>query len=33
MTLAWHLAWKEDSDMAGISIKQIQQYEAVFIST
>jgi CDP-glucose 4,6-dehydratase len=33
MTLAWHLAWKEDSHMAGISIEQIQQYEEVFIST
>jgi CDP-glucose 4,6-dehydratase len=28
MTLAWHLAWKEDSDMADISIEQIQKYEA-----
>jgi CDP-glucose 4,6-dehydratase len=33
MTLAWHLAWKEDSDMADITIEQIQRYEAAFIST
>ena len=33
MTLAWHLAWKEDSDMADISIEQIHQYEAASIST
>ena len=33
MTLVWHQAWKEHADMADISIKQIQQYEAVLIST
>ena len=33
MTLAWHLAWKEDSDMADISIEQIQKYEAASTSS
>ena len=28
MTLAWHHAWKDNTDMADISIEQIQQYEA-----
>ena len=28
MTLAWHHAWKDNADMADISIEQIQQYEA-----
>jgi CDP-glucose 4,6-dehydratase len=28
MTLAWHQAWKQDSDMAAISVQQIQEYEA-----
>lgn len=28
MTLAWHQAWKQDSDMAAISVQQIQAYEA-----
>ena len=28
MTLAWHQAWKEGSDMAAISARQIQEYEA-----
>ena len=29
MTLAWHQAWKQGSDMATISVQQIQEYEAV----
>ncbi len=28
MTLAWHQAWKQGSDMAAISAQQIQEYEA-----
>ncbi len=28
MTLAWHQAWKQGSDMAAISLQQIQEYEA-----
>ncbi len=28
MTLAWHQAWKQGSDMAAISAQQIQKYEA-----
>lgn len=28
MTLAWHQAWKQNSDMAAISVQQIQEYEA-----
>ena len=28
MTLAWHQAWKQRSDMANISAQQIQEYEA-----
>ena len=28
MTLAWHQAWKESSDMIAISRQQIQEYEA-----
>jgi hypothetical protein len=28
LTLAWHHAWKDNADMADISIEQIQQYEA-----
>ncbi|ODU04706.1 MAG: CDP-glucose 4,6-dehydratase [Thiobacillus sp. SCN 63-1177] len=28
MTLAWHRAWKQGSDMAAISVQQIQEYEA-----
>lgn len=28
MTLAWHQAWKQGSDMATISMQQIQAYEA-----
>lgn len=26
MTLAWHQAWKEGSDMAAVSVRQIQEY-------
>mgnify|MGYP005638260591 FL=1 len=29
MTLDWHQAWKQGSDMAAISVQQIQEYEAV----
>jgi len=28
MTLAWHQAWKQGSDMTAISVQQIQAYEA-----
>jgi len=28
MTLAWHQAWKQSSDMAAISVQQIKEYEA-----
>jgi len=28
MTLAWHQAWKQGSDMTAISMQQIQEYEA-----
>jgi CDP-glucose 4,6-dehydratase len=33
MTLDWHQACKENSDMSDFSIQQIQQYEAASIST
>jgi len=28
MTLAWHQAWKQGSDMAAVSVQQIQEYES-----
>jgi len=28
MTLAWHQAWKDGSEMAAISVQHIQEYEA-----
>jgi CDP-glucose 4,6-dehydratase len=27
MTLAWHHAWKQGSDMAAISVQQLQAFE------
>ena len=33
MTLAWHQAWKQGSDMAAISVQQIQAYEAAASQT
>jgi len=28
MTLAWHQAWRQGANMADISLRQIQEYEA-----
>ncbi len=27
MTLTWHQAWKEEADMAAVSVQQIRNYE------